>query len=246
MKVLFAGPSLSKDLPQLRMVPDFILAAPAACGDVAKATVEGATAVGIVDGYFEATRAIWHKEVLFALWSGVRVAGAASMGALRAAECSSFGMIGIGEVFSRYASGNLVDDADVAQIHAPAELDYLSLSDPWVNVEPTIRKMVAAAVIDTSEFELLHAVARRFHYKERTYRAIFESLGQTPPERLAQMLSWVAAHGVDQKRLDALELVDWLVSQNGRRETRHNWRFSETSQWRKLLVELGLSPEPVM
>ena len=142
MKVLFAGPSLAKDLPQLRMrtIPDLILAAPAACGDIAKATVEGATAIGIVDGYFEASRAIWHKEVLFALCSGVRVAGAASMGALRAAECSSFGMIGIGEVFSRYASGDLVDDADVAQIYAPAELGYLSLSEPWVNVEPTSRK----------------------------------------------------------------------------------------------------------
>ena len=106
-------------------------------------------------------------------------------------------------------------------------------------------KMMAAGVIDSAEFELLYAAARRLHYKERTYRTVFESLGQIPSERLSEMLSWVAVHGVDQKRLDALELADWLVSQNDRREMRLNWKFSETAQWRNLLIELGLNPAPV-
>jgi len=252
MKLLFAGPSVGKDLPKLKIdAPSIIFVGPAACGDVARATVEGATVIGIVDGYFEDRRSVWHKEILFALSSGVSVAGAASMGALRAAECSPFGMVGIGEVFRQYARGELIDDADVAQIHGPAELGYLPLSEPWVNIEPTLRKMTKAGVIDPVEFGILHAAARRLHYKQRTYRTLFRSLEPLPPERFTRMLSWVEANGVDQKRVDALELLDWLIAQDGRREVTRDWMFSETSQWRSLLGELrqeaaGLGSAPLL
>ena len=51
MKVVFAGPSLpdAADFARTAMVRD-----PAASGDVAKAVLDGATVIGIVDGYFEA------------------------------------------------------------------------------------------------------------------------------------------------------------------------------------------------
>src|SRR5262245_8912136 len=140
MKVLFAGPSCARSLPGLRGIPNLILAGPAAYGDVARATLQGAAAIGIVDGRFEDTRAVWHKEILFALSQGVAVAGAASMGALRAAECAWFGMIGIGEVFKRFSSGEFEDDADVAQLHAPAELGYQALTEPLANIVPTLDK----------------------------------------------------------------------------------------------------------
>ena len=45
------------------------------------------------------------------------VDGGGSLGALRAAECAHFGMIGVGEIFTRYMSGDLVDDCAVAQLH---------------------------------------------------------------------------------------------------------------------------------
>ena len=48
---------------------------------------------------------MWHKEILFALSEGIDVYGAASMGALRAAELDAFGMRGIGDVYSAYAEG---------------------------------------------------------------------------------------------------------------------------------------------
>src|SRR5262245_46332423 len=47
------------------------------------------------------------------LSSGVAVAGAASIGALRSAECSAFGMVGIGKILRRFSAGELADDADV-------------------------------------------------------------------------------------------------------------------------------------
>ena len=56
----------------------------------------GVRVIGLVDGVFERVPAVWHKEILFALSEGVHVYGAASMGALRAAELDTFGMRGVG------------------------------------------------------------------------------------------------------------------------------------------------------
>ncbi|RUX68847.1 hypothetical protein EN904_03020 [Mesorhizobium sp. M7A.F.Ca.CA.001.07.2.1] len=62
-----------------------------------RAVLEGRKVIGLIDGLFESGPAVWHKEILFALDAGCRLLGAASMGALRAAECWQFGMIGIGK-----------------------------------------------------------------------------------------------------------------------------------------------------
>ena len=62
-------------------------------------------AIGIVDGYFQWVPAVWHKEILWAIDQGVHVFGAASMGALRAAELAPFGMRGVGRIFEAYRDG---------------------------------------------------------------------------------------------------------------------------------------------
>ena len=58
--------------------------------------------IGIIDGYFEATPTVWHKEILWAMTQGIHVYGAASIGALRAAELHDFGMVGIGRVYEAF------------------------------------------------------------------------------------------------------------------------------------------------
>jgi hypothetical protein len=45
---------------------------------------------------FDSTPAVLHKEILWAMDRGVGVSGAASMGALRAAELHWYGMVGVG------------------------------------------------------------------------------------------------------------------------------------------------------
>ena len=105
-----------------------------------RAVLDGATSIGLVDGRYEDQAAPWHKEILWAIQNGVTVLGGASLGALRAVECAPFGMIGVGEVFRRYASGELIDDSDIAQLHGPAELGSMPLTEAFVNIEATIRR----------------------------------------------------------------------------------------------------------
>src|SRR5262249_50690568 len=163
----------------------------------------------------------------------------ASMGALRAAECSSFGMIGIGEVYRRYATGEVTDDADVAQLHAPEELNYLPLTEPWVNVEPTLRRMQEQQIIRTEAVDALIATAQRVHYTERTYPEIIRQTDGLTEEEGMAALQWLREHAIDQKRLDALAVLEWLRGQDGAREVKPRpWQLQETTQWMELLRTL--------
>ena len=109
--VLFLGPTLAAEEAQAALAAagagdGVVLLPPAAQGDVYRAVRDYRPAViGLVDGCFHQVPAVWHKEILWAMASGVAVYGAASMGALRAAELQAFGMIGIGKIFDAYRSG---------------------------------------------------------------------------------------------------------------------------------------------
>ena len=77
--------------------------APARQGDIWRAVrAHRPVAIGLIDGVFFHEPAVWHREILWALAEGVHVFGAASMGALRAAELEPFGMRGVGRVFAAY------------------------------------------------------------------------------------------------------------------------------------------------
>src|SRR6188508_3485280 len=99
--VVFVGPTLAiaearAALPEARFLP------PARRGDVYRACSGRPASIALIDGYFEQQLSVWHKEILWALSQGIRVYGAASMGALRAAELEAFGMVGVGTIFSLF------------------------------------------------------------------------------------------------------------------------------------------------
>ncbi|WP_395020551.1 TfuA-like protein [Dongia sp.] len=237
MKIIFVGPSLHRDLAFLRRRQDDIVwAGPARCGDIARAARSGVTAIALVDGLFDQSAAPWHKEVLYALSLGLPVAGGASMGALRAAECAAFGMTGIGTIYQRYASGEIVDDAEVAQLHAPEELNYLPLTEPLVNVEPTLSLLDRQGAVHAATVQSLAAAARQIHYSERTYAEMIRRSADLDPEEAQTAGEWLQSNAVDQKRMDALEVLDWLRAQPDREPSpAHAWDFQETTQWMQLL-----------
>ena len=107
---------------------------PARQGDVWRALRLRPRAIALIDGVFEAQPSVWHREILDALDAGVPVLGGASMGALRAAELCGLGMKGAGRIFRWYRDGIVIDDAEVALLHAGAEHAWRALTVPQVNV----------------------------------------------------------------------------------------------------------------
>lgn len=233
MKVVFVGPTLP-DAPRSAMA-DIVVLPPAVQGDILRAVENGATAIGLIDGNFEYVAPVWHKEILYALSQGVEVFGAASMGALRAAECSSFGMIGVGEIYRQYQEGQRLDDADVALIHGPAELGYLPLTVPLVNVDATVAYLLERKALPVDMANAIRAVAATIFYKERTWRAIAESAAPAGKVDIGGLAAMLAASFVDQKRHDAVQLLDALQrAPSQRKVVPQGWKFNSTSMWKRL------------
>ncbi len=203
-KLVFVGPSLTPDdktnFNQAQYAP------PCEEGDVIRAMDAGFKAVGIIDGFFGDRRAVSHKEILLALSKGVAVYGAASMGALRAAELDSWGMQGVGSIYEKYRCGKFMDDGDVAVTHGPAELEFPVTSLAVVDVEATLASLVARRQITDYEMKRLMDVARGIFYVERSWAALAEA-GFKDTETQTQMTQLFTSGAVQAKRLDALALM---------------------------------------
>ena len=209
--ILFIGPSLPERDPVER--PGFERRPPAAQGDVYRATLEKPRAIGIIDGYFHGVPAVWHKEILWAMTQGIHVFGAASMGALRAAELHPFGMRGVGRIFEAYCDGALTDDDEVALTHGPEDLGYLSLSEPMVNIRATLDHAVSEGLVtDATRTELL-ALAKAQYYQSRTWETVLAAAESKAARRedIAALRAWLPAGSIDQKRRDAREMIDAMV-----------------------------------
>lgn len=113
--VVYLGPSL--DLSEAQALLDADYRPPVRRGDLDR--VEAGRAVVILDGEFEQSLSVSLKEILRRLEAGSLVAGASSIGALRAAELATHGMIGIGRVFELYRTGRIDGNDEVAVSYCP-------------------------------------------------------------------------------------------------------------------------------
>ena len=240
MKILFSGPSLHGLVVGGRIAghPEIACRGPAAQGDIARAVLDGATVIGLVDGRYEDVAAPWHKEILWALMNGVTVLGAGSLGALRAAECTAYGMIGLGAIYARFMTGEFHDDADVAQIHGPEEMDHLPLGEAVVNIEATLRRMVGLGLIDQGFYAGAMRAARAVFFKELSFEAVATRLA-IDDERRRAFVAAARANRIDQKRADALELVVRMSALPAVRQAPPTgWVMTEPHQWLAFLAAL--------
>ncbi|RQX01878.1 TfuA-like protein [Micromonospora inaquosa] len=204
--VVFIGPSLPADEVG-RLLPDAVVLPPVAHGDLLRLDVAPGDRVLVIDGFFLQHPPVRHREILDLLDSGVTVAGAASMGALRAAELWPFGMRGVGEVFQLYRDGVVTGDDEVAVVHGPAEEGHRSLSVPLVNIRVALRRAVAAGVLSDAEAVLLLNIGRDLPFRRRSYRALERS---APPEAATvvdRFLTWHRQNPCDTKGADARMLL---------------------------------------
>jgi hypothetical protein len=230
--IVFAGPSLhGADLTALGAID---IAPPAGCGDILKAVQEGRTSIGLIDGTFEAAPAVWHKEILYAIAAGCTVLGAASMGALRAAECERFGMVGIGQIFADYRDGRRQSDGDVALTHGPAELGHVPLSLALVDVEDALVRLHRADLLTEHQHDAALTAARSVFFKDRTWQRIFETVG-VESSVADKLIDWLATDGPSLKTRDALLLLSAIGVP---RPPRPKSRFISTRLFDRLRLRL--------
>jgi hypothetical protein len=202
--VVFLGPSLPLDEAR-SILPEATFLPPAHHADVLSAVaIHHPTAIGLIDGEFGQSMSVWHKEILYAIEQGVHVLGAASMGALRAAELIGSGMQGVGEVYRQFCSGELADDDEVAVLHSGSEMGFRPLSEPMVNVRATIARAHSAGALSANEAARLVDTAKQLHYSERSLATICARADVDATGRLQQ-------YAVNLKGADARLLLETIA-----------------------------------
>jgi hypothetical protein len=202
--VAFLGPSLPADEAR-RIAPCRVLP-PARAGDLLAVLPERPLAIALVDGLFDTTPSVWHHEVLAAQDAGVQVFGGGSMGALRAAELGAQGVVGVGRVFGWYRDGAVVDDGEVALLHAGADDGHRPLTLPLVQVRAAAEAAVRAGLLPSRAARGLVAAAAGIHYAERGWRPVLDAAALAPDlrDRVARFVAQVP----DVKAEDARACVE--------------------------------------
>jgi hypothetical protein len=233
--LVFVGPTLPVDMA--RQTLDAIYLPPVGHGDVYRATIQRPmpVAIGLIDGYFRHQPAVRHKEILWAMSQGVHVFGAASIGALRAAELATFGMVGVGQIFDDYLNGRLEDDDEVAVDHGPQELGYPRLNEPMVDIRATLARARQVGVIGPNCEMALLGIAKHMFYAERQYPkllAMAKTQGTSTSE-LDRLQVWIQRGMVSLKREDALAMLrvirDFVQSNPAPFEAAYH--FERTEMW---------------
>jgi len=200
--VVFAGPSL----PAASRIGDeeIVFAPPIKRGDID--LFAGFDPLIIVDGEFGQNLSVSPKEILGAIRGGRRVIGASSMGALRASELDSFGMVGVGWIYRLFASAVVRCDDDVALTFSP--FDFTPFTVPLVNVLYSVESAVADGKLSAEEQKEISQRAREIFYVERDIESVanvFE--GVIGIRRYRDLQDGWNAPVCDVKEMDALSAI---------------------------------------
>jgi hypothetical protein len=235
--IIFVGPTIP--VAEARRIYAAEYLPPVAQGDLYRAARRRPAMIGIIDGTFERTPAVWHKEILWALSQGIHVLGSSSMGALRAAELAPFGMEGVGEIYVAFQAGELVDDDEVAVIHADAEHQHLPLSVAMVNIRATLSQATRIGILDAEVAAALADLAKRRFYPERSYPQLLQDARThaVAPEQVAALERWLPHGQIDQKRADAIAMLvimhDRSVGEIHAKQVQ--FHFEHTSYWERVM-----------
>jgi TfuA protein len=210
--VIFLGPSLSHE--KARKIFDADYRPPAKKGDFLRLAADpDVRLVGFVDGVFLQDYPPTPIEVYqLARKEGVLLAGAASLGALRAVELEKFGMVGIGRIFQLYKSGKVDADDEVAVTFAP-EGDYLLQSEAMIDIRYNLYLAHKKGVIGEKAKRALARVAKRTYFPHRNYAHIIEDARgryRALSSEIDSFGSYIASNRKSLKEIDAMMLVNFL------------------------------------
>lgn len=176
-------------------------------GDLGHDIKENPDIIGIIDGVFHQNSSVGHKEILNVLNKGITVVGASSMGALRASEMDSLGMIGVGYVYDQYRSGKVASDDDVAVMLDSETLE--ALSEPLINMDYVFTNAVDENIINETQKDELIRITKSTFYPKRNYSQTLNS-SDLDDETKNKLINFIRS-SVDIKKEDAKELIRYIV-----------------------------------
>ncbi len=209
---VFVGPTLPAR-QVLAITPTATVHPPVAHGDLLRLGARVDDVVVVIDGVYHHSASVRHKEILILLAAGVTVVGCSSMGALRAAELHTYGMVGNGTVFRMYSSGEIEADDEVALAHGEGP-EYRPLGEPLVTIRCAVAAAHRAGVITADEAAVIVAYGQALPYTERSWRGIGrvarEPADAAALDRIGRFLRAWPEHA-DIKASDAIDTLTRLA-----------------------------------
>ncbi len=230
--LIFAGPTLSHEQIST-LIPDAEIHPPIMGGDLVRLAPKAGDLIAIIDGFFYQSTSVRHKEILDMLRQGVHVWGAASMGALRAAELSPFGMRGFGQIFEAYRDGKIEGDDEVAVLHTTKDMGYATLTEALVNIRHACACAVEAGMISDATGYTIVETATDLPFHQRSYQniskhTIEKGLSQ---QEFNKLLTFVHQNHPNLKQQDALKLLQALHTRPAKPlETSFEWHATSHGQ----------------
>ncbi|HEY7078675.1 MAG TPA: TfuA-like protein [Nitrososphaeraceae archaeon] len=209
--IIFLGPSMSTE--KAMAIFDAEYRPPAKKGDLLRlGLISDISIVGLVDGMFlqdypptpiEVYQLVAKKNVI--------VAGAASLGALRAVELERFGMIGIGKIFDLYRRGKVNADDEVAVTFE--ESTYRLQSEAMIDIRFNLYLAEKRGIISSYTRKMLSCIAKKFYFPLRNYNDILDySIKNTPKytDQFELFRSYITSNRVSLKELDTIKLIKYI------------------------------------
>ena len=166
------------------------------------------------------------------------------MGAIRAAELHTFGMIGHGRIFEWYRDGVIDADDEVALGYGPPELGYPALSEPLVNIRASLQA-APPEVVAPEERDQLIEFMKELYFPERSFAALIDRgpVVEWPAERRQRLAQFVRESRIDQKRMDALAALSAVAANTCKRNPVKVELDAERRWRRERLVAERLLPD---
>lgn len=163
----------------------------------------------LLEGLFGASMAVTPTECRDLIAAGWFLVGASSMGALRASELWSVGMLGLGNVFAMFRAGKLRSDADVSVCYSP--IDWSEITVSLVHVRAVVGELEAEGLIGGLTARKLLRIAGDIHWTSRTWDDVIDRSGAVLPvpavERYACLARNPGLHPKVQDARNALALI---------------------------------------
>jgi hypothetical protein len=211
--VLFAGPSL--ELCDQNLIGGaFECKRPIKRGDLEQ-LIDGRKRVGtiiILDGVYGSNLAITPTECRQAIKAGWTLIGGSSMGALRASELWSVGMMGLGNVYNLFRIGKLKSDADVAVSYNKDFQEELTLS--IVYIRSVLGQLCNQKVVDVATARQLLLAARKIAWFERFPNLLLDAWRRkgVDSNSLSKMKELFLNPNFNPKKRDASYIISLITS----------------------------------
>lgn len=214
--------------------PEAVMTPPIQRGDIWNDIKDRVQVIAIIDGKFHQNLPVSINEIMDGLRCGIAIYGSSSMGALRAAELRTQGMIGHGKIFEFIRDNPYFRDDYLGQVFEEKRERLQKKSRPYIDFYFNVEAMVSSSQISRRTGDALNTLYRNLPYPNRNWENLEQEIkkdyqgnrGMPAVLRSAEK----AAHRMgSQKRKDALDLLDFIQRDLKRVKNLNNRNFAPST-----------------